>query len=202
MIGSSIAKVQSSKLMRVLLHLQGLEVCPQTSGYDKAVLVSASEFDTLIDAALLLACMALYDSENNLHAARRWLQSFQQQLLGMLGGGWMARSRVPVSSAQWFLSAAESAWLVQHGVCERLEADAVADATEMHRLVSMVPPPTPATPNQEATVPVCRRLFASQAMTHVVLAPEFVHGVDTPFSPGMASLLKPINLDSMDELLG
>lgn len=185
-------------------------MCPQGSNHDNAVIISGSELSTLLDAALLLACVALERSNDNLCAGKRWLRSFQQQVSGQISGLWLTAALVHVNAVEWLFPPAVSNWVVRNGVCERLEAEGVRDAAEMHRVVSSVQPVEPSTPG--ASMPASPALAESPAVGVRVaglVLPEPVFVGQEPMQPGtpsprepIAALLEPIELHSLDELMG
>jgi hypothetical protein len=119
-------------------------------------MIDGSSLETMVDAAIMLACVALHLSGNNLRNAKQWLQNdFRSQVESMIVQQFDALSLVPVNVVHWLFTAGISTWLVANGVVERLTSSAVAEAAEMHAAIfNVVPVVAPSTPLPSAESPV------------------------------------------------
>jgi hypothetical protein len=191
-------------------------------------MIDGSSLEIMVDAAIMLACVALHLSANNLRNAKQWLQTdFKSQVESMIVQQFDTMSMVPVDVVNWLFSSAVSTWLVSNGVVERLTSSAVAEAAEMHAAIfNAMPVARPSTPLRSAPSPV---LGSPVMLTDKVESPRAVmplHPVPaqipvTPISPNMANqpmvpwlvypeprtpspsgLLRPIELPTLDEVMG
>jgi hypothetical protein len=206
------------------MFAQGLAVCPQSSSHDQGTMIDGSSLDVMMDAAMMLACVALHLSGNNLRNAKRWLQTnFISQVGSMIAQQFDSMSLVPVDVVQWFFSAAVSNWLVSNGVVERLTSSAVAEAAEMHAAIrNVIPVVAPSTPLRSPPSPVLgspsmstaeldspRAVMPRPLPPATLISPSSPNMVNTgamvpwlmypePHTPSLGALLYPMELPTLE----
>lgn len=148
--------------------MQGLKLCPFTSDMDKGVILDGECMDTMGDAMIMLADVAMHYFGNNMSAARRWLLGDFTRLLTMQTNDPLdTESLVRLGAIRWCFPVFISEHLCNHGITEGLSEDATRDALEMSTAVKRVMDTySPASPP-----PQCR--IASPTLHDMLCSPKF-----------------------------
>ena len=113
--------------------MQGLQLCHQTGTTDNAILVDGTCMDILMDAATMLADVAMFKFGNNMFSARRWLLvEFGNNIMTQTSVSLELKSLVPFNMVQWCFNETTSGHLCNHGITEKLSDEATRDAAHMY----------------------------------------------------------------------
>lgn len=138
-------------VITLFFDTQGLQLCRQTGTTDKAILVDGSCMDILMDAATMLADVAMFKFGNNMSSARCWLLvQFGNNIIKQTSTSLDSISLVPVNMVEWCFSEGVSGHLCVNGITEKLTDEATRDATQMYTWVKHInaaySPGSPAVP--------------------------------------------------------
>lgn len=106
---------------------------------DKGAILDGECMDTMGDAMIMLADVAMHYFGNNLSGARHWLLGDLARLLTMQTSDQQdTETLVRLGAIRWCFPVNISEHLCNHGITEKLSEEATRDAQEMSRAVMHV----------------------------------------------------------------
>ena len=156
--------------------VQGIKLCPFTSDMDKGVILDGECMDTMCDAAIMLADVAMHYFDNNMSAARHWLLGdFTRLLTAQTSDPVDTVSLVRFAAIQWCFPVHISEHLCIHGITEGLTEEAIRDATEMSTAVKHVMDTfSPASPPTRSRITSPTLELTTERVKEMLGSPRFV----------------------------